>query len=137
MAVSRAEELHAAMVAALRADTTLAALVGARVHDDPRQDVRFPWVQVSQDLGEPFDGIALDGWEQLMRVDVWSRTGGRTLEATRIATAVYAALHGMDLALSAGSFVNGRMVSGGQMMLREDDGETVHVVQRFRFVTQH
>lgn len=136
MAVARTHELQVAITAALKANSAVAALVGTRVYDRVPQAVTFPYVEVTQDIGEPFDAIGLDGWEQLMRLDVWSRTGGRSVEATQIAAATYAALHNVSLTLSTGDFINGRMIPGGQQMLREDDQETVHVLQRFRYVTQ-
>lgn len=137
MAVARPYELQVAITAALKADSALAALVGTRVYDRVPQAVTFPFVEVTQDIGEPFDAIGLDGWEQLIRIDIWSRTGGRSVEATQIAAASYAALHNVSLSLASGDFINGRMIPGGQQMLREDDQETVHVLQRYRYVTQN
>lgn len=136
MAVARAYELQVAITTALKADAAVAALVGTRVYDRVPQAVTFPFIEVTQDIGEPFDGMGMDGWEQLMTLDIWSRTGGRSVEATQIAAATYAALHNADLSLSTGDFINGRMLPGGQQMLKEDDQETVHVLQRFRYVTQ-
>ncbi len=136
MGAQRAYELQVALTAALKADAAVAALVSARIYDDPPQTVSFPFIQVSQDVGEPFDGTGLDGWEQIMRLDIWSRTGGRSVEATEIAAATYALLHNRTFLLTQGSNINGRMIPGGQQVLRDKDTQTVHVPQRFRYVTQ-
>lgn len=136
MAVSRAEELQVAITAALKADATVTGLVSTRIYDRIPQNVTYPCIGVGQDTGEPFDAAGLDGWEQLMRLDIWSRTGGRSVEAVQIAAATYALLHNRTFLLSAGLNINGRMIPGGQQMLRDDDHETVQVLQRFRYVTQ-
>ena len=128
-------ELHEAIVAALRADTDITAEVSTRVYDAAPQHTAFPFIVVSLSIGEPFDAQALDGWEAIMRVDIFSRKGGQAGQAYDIAKACHAALHNQTLTLSTQTFVNGRMLPGGQRMVRDDDMETVHILQRYRYVT--
>ncbi len=133
----RTREIHVAIVAALKADSAVAALVSTRIYDRAPEGVTFPCVQVTAEIGSYFDGVELAGWEQVMRVDIWSRAGGGIGESYDIAEAISTVLHGTDQTLGAGKFINGRMIDGGQRIDRDADTETIHTMQRYRFVTQN
>lgn len=133
----RGHELQVSITSRLLAAADVLAAVGSRIYDRVPQNVAFPYLQVTQDLGEPWDAVGFNGWEQVMRVDVWSRDAGETRDAVLVARTVFAALHNQPLVLTEGDLVNGRMLPGGQHVIREEDGRTVHVVQRYRFVTQN
>lgn len=126
--------IHVAVVAALVNAPALAAIVGARVYDSVPQETTYPFCQVTVETGEPYDGVRLDGWECLVRVDHWSRNGGRVQEAHEMAAASYGALHNAEIAIAGVGFVHIRLLPGGQRIVRETDDRTIEAIQRFRVV---
>lgn len=105
--MSAALALQAAMVAALKADAAVAAIVGARVYDRVPEDVVFPFLVIdgvteTPDRAEDLASVEVAGvWR------VWVRDGGRAGEtaprprATTLASAVAVALDGAALDLGA------------------------------------
>lgn len=90
--------LQAAIVAALRADPAVAALVGGRVYDEPPEDVEFPYCRIGMtDLRI----LRLSGpWaddDVMLSVECHSRPLAGRVEAARIAHAVRGALDGAAL----------------------------------------
>lgn len=93
--------LQAAIVAALRADPAVAALVGGRVYDEPPEDVEFPYCRIGMtDLRI----LRLSGpWaddDVMLSVECHSRPTSGRVEAARIAHAVRRCLDGAALALA-------------------------------------
>lgn len=91
--------LQGAVVAALKADAGLTALISSRIYDAPPQDAVFPYVEIGEiqlvdDGAECFDGAA----EAYVTLHVWSRSVGRP-ECHRIAEEIRGCLHyaGLDL----------------------------------------
>lgn len=128
-------KIHAAIVAALKADSAVSAIVGSRIYDRVPQSVTFPYGQVTVEIGEPYDGADLQGWEAVVRIDWWSRKNGQSGEVYNVASAAYAVLHGSALTAAGTTIVNGRLLPGGQRLIRDDDRKTAHILQRYRFVT--
>lgn len=125
-------QVQAALVALLKADPALNALVGARLFDVAPQDTAFPYCEFGDALGEPFDGVAMSGWESVVTLHTWSRAAGRG-ECLRVLAAINDAVHDRQLSLSSSNFVNGRLLS--QRTIPNGDQETTHGIQQFRFVT--
>ncbi|PWE27000.1 DUF3168 domain-containing protein [Pararhodobacter marinus] len=92
--------LQAAVIAALRADSGVAALVGARVYDEPPQDVAFPYIRYGTDNLAPLrlSGECVDE-DVAFSVEVHSRPVAGRVEVKRIAHAVRAALDDQGLIL--------------------------------------
>lgn len=122
--------IQAAIVAALKA--ALPALVGSRVYDRPPQDVAFPYVSLGAETLVPWEAQEMEGVEIDWQIDTWSRAGGR-VECRQIMQAIREALHEQELAIVGHAFVRGRLQL--QLTLDDPDGETVHGVQRFTFIT--
>ena len=69
--------LQAALVAALRADTELAALVGAAIFDAPPQGAEAPYVAIARHDLLPRDGDAAPGFEHRITFHVWAAEPSR------------------------------------------------------------
>lgn len=92
--------LQAALVAALRADAGVAALVGARVYDEPPQDVVLPYVRLGN-----LDASALrmdchTDTDITVSIECHSRPASGRVEAGRMAYAVRLALDDVSLTLA-------------------------------------
>lgn len=123
--------LQAALVAALKADAGVSALVGARVYDRAPEAVAFPYLSLGPERTEPFDAQGTEGREIVWQVDVWSEAAGR-VEARQIMAAVAARLHEGALTVTGFAFVMGILLS--QRTLAEPDGARTHGVMTFRFI---
>ena len=95
MADGPALALQAALVARLKANAGVTALVGARVYDEPPQNVQFPYVRIGTvDLAP----LRLSGpcthEDLVLSVEAHSRPVAGRVEAARIAHAIRLALDG-------------------------------------------
>lgn len=88
---SPALELHGLIVARLKTDPAVAALIGDRVYDSVPDGVVFPYVSMGPRDEISDDADCITGFEISLQVDVWSRKPGFP-EAQRIADAVRASL---------------------------------------------
>src|SRR5690606_33858644 len=89
--------LVAAVIARLRADATVAALVGGRVWDEAPDDADFPQLRIGRGESRPVDADG-GGVEQVLTITGVSRFAGAE-EGRAITAAVRACLH--NAALSA------------------------------------
>jgi hypothetical protein len=95
MADGPALALQAALVARLRANAGLSALIGARVYDAPPQSVVFPYVRIGQIESRPLRLTAPHTHEELtFSVEAHSRPVTGRVEVSRIAFAIRLALDG-------------------------------------------
>jgi hypothetical protein len=88
---------QAAVIARLKADATVAALVGARVYDEPPQDAVFPYIRLG---AVEVDIVPTDGrtaWLLTFGVEAHSRPVAGRVEATRLAETIVAALEDADV----------------------------------------
>ena len=101
MADGPALALQAALVTRLRANAGISALVGARVYDEPPQNVVFPYVRIGNvDLAPlRLSGDCRDD-DIRFSIEAHSRPVAGRVEATRIAAAVVAALDGAALTVA-------------------------------------
>lgn len=93
MANDEIGETMAGIRAALIADPDLAAVVGDRVLDDPRQDVAFPFVRFGnmETVSDDTDGT--EGTQVQVGLEVHSRPEWGRVEATGICKMIQAVLH--------------------------------------------
>lgn len=119
----------AAFVAALKAEPSVAAIVGDRVYDRVPQRVQYPCLQVRDIQVMADDAECVDGFEIFADVHIWSRAYG-TPEARRLCSAVHTALHNATLTLATYSVVEIRHQS--TRVLDDPDGETSHGIVTFR-----
>ena len=124
--------LQAALIARLRSDDALDALVGGRIWDgEPARRV-FPYVTVTRVESRPVraDG---GGVEQVLTLTGHSRFEG--LEETRaISAAIRAALHEADLTAEGVRVVNPRVTFAD--VFGSPEGRRSHAVVRVRAVTE-
>lgn len=127
-------ELQGAIVARLKADVSLAAIVGPRIFDHvPRAPggavtAEFPFVNVADGDVLQDDATCVTGYEITLTIEVWSRAVGFP-EAKRIAHAVAASLHNWDAPLPTNRCIALRHRQ--TRMFRDPDGLTSHGVLEF------
>jgi hypothetical protein len=124
--------LQAALIARLRADDTLDALVSGRVWDGEPAKRVFPYVTVSRVQSRPVraDG---GGVEQVLTLTGHSRFEGLE-EARAISAAIRAALDEADLTAEGVRVVNPRVTFAD--VFGSPEGRRSHAVLRMRAVTE-
>jgi hypothetical protein len=129
-------ELQVAIVARLKADANVAALVSGRIYDYVPRDAAtgkvtatFPYVSFGpeQDIPEQYDCI--DASEIVMQLDGWSRDPGFR-EVKRIANAVKSALQDAPLPINDNALVY--LEYDGRRVFRDPDGVTSQAAITFR-----
>lgn len=122
-------EILQKVVAALKADTAVAALVGTKVfdrppHKDGQPDVDSPYISLgphdstTDDLADCLDIVSLT-----FQVDAWSWGTGSAYsraEASNIASSVRKALHRREITLASGEVVE--VLHRQTRFLRDPDG---------------
>ena len=96
-------ELQKGVRAALVANSTLTALVAARVYDEPPQNVTYPFVRFGDIQPRSMDTDGSTGADVTFNIEGYSQTTGR-VEATQIAEAVRTALHRQEGSVSLNGF---------------------------------
>ncbi|MBX3495916.1 MAG: DUF3168 domain-containing protein [Parvibaculum sp.] len=125
--------LQKAVHAALAADAALAALVAARIYDNPPDDVALPYLTLGESEMRDWSVGEGAGAEHRLSLHAFARGGGRT-QAKAILGAVRAALHDAALTLEGHALVNLRFLDAETR--REPDGTTWRGTIRFRAVTE-
>lgn len=127
--------LHKALLAHLRADADLAALLGdpPRVHDAPPAAPVWPMVLFGRAETRPWGGLEGEGLEHALTLTCLSRFDGAE-EAKAIVAALRARLHNAAPALEGWRLVNLRVTYGD--VFRAADGRAFHGVVRLRAVTE-
>lgn len=117
-----------AIIALLRADAAVAALVGSKIYDRVPPAVEKPYVSLgpAQQTQEDFDCV--NGAEIFQQVDCWSAKPGYA-EAKGLAHAVRQALHNVTVTQSGVTFEIEHRFSN---VFRDADGLTSHGVLSFR-----
>lgn len=97
--MSASAELQKAIVAALRADAAVSAIVGARVFDRMPRAGEYPCVTYgpSDERDESVPCVTLS--DHAVQIDCWSQDAGRKEPCKRLVAAVKAALNEADLSL--------------------------------------
>lgn len=126
--------LQIAVYAALAADASVTALIGAgKIFDDVPREAEFPYIVFGQGLERDWSTGAEAGSEHVLVLHVWSRHSGRR-ETLEVMKAVCGALDDQPLTLSGHRLVNLRHeVSEAR---RADDGETYQGIVMFRAITE-
>lgn len=88
-----------AIVAALKANATVAALVADRVFGRPPVGAAFPYISIGASDFVPTDDECIDSREETLQIDVWDRSDGRLNPCRGVVDAVYVALHQTTLTL--------------------------------------
>lgn len=126
--------VQAAVVAALKADAGVGAVVGDRIYDRAPGSATFPFVSLGPTLGgTEVETQGGEGWETVVTLDVWSRYAPGRKEAADALAAIHAALQNVDLSLSGFTVVMLRLIDS--RLMSDEDGVTTHGVARYRIVT--
>ena len=128
--------VQAAVVAALRADSSLTGLLAegaASVLDHVPQSTPFPYLVVGESASKAFDTKTEEGMEQLVTLHSWSTYSGMA-EIKDIMAAVVAALDRASLTVIGHDLVDISFLSSEAML--DEDGVTRHGLQRFRVLTE-
>ena len=119
-------ELQRVIVATLKADAAVNALIAGRVYDRVPSPATFPYVVVGDDQVSQAHAQCLEGsTEVFSSLHAWSREVGK-VEAKKIAGAVVTALNGAPLALTGYRLV--LIEHDNTQHLGDPDGITSHSV---------
>lgn len=132
MSLAPDHDLIKACMAALKADATLASLVGGRIFDRPSDkaaaadDGAYPYISLGPTSSLPADVDCVDGVEVTIQFDVWSSGDGEafsTVECRAIVERIRRVLHDADLTLTDNALVTLQYELG---RVTRDDGVTSH-----------
>jgi hypothetical protein len=124
--------LQESVVARLRADAGVTALVGVRVYDgEAPEGASMPFLIVGEPTETPEDVLGRDGYMITLTFHAWSTHRGRK-QVLEILEAMDAALTGAVLTLAG--FLSARARREFRSVLVEDDGVR-HGLARYRFIT--
>ena len=132
MADGPALAMQLAIVAALRASGSVAALVGSRIYDEPPDGAVLPYVRLGAIEPLPQRSTGTDGVRLMFGIEAHSRPTAGRVEATRICEAVVALFDGATQALAP---IGYRVVSLEWMTQttgRDDDGKTYLGITAFQ-----
>jgi hypothetical protein len=121
-------ELQGALVARLKADAPLAALVGTRVYDQPPSPVTYPYVTIGEAQTIRDDATCISGGQVYLTLHAWSVAVG-FLEVKRIADAVTESLHLAPVTLATNRLIS--LMHRQTRTFRDADGLTSHAVIEF------
>jgi hypothetical protein len=119
--------LQKALVARLKADAAVNAIVAGRIYDGvplnaPKPYISFGPFDVLPDLGD-----CLDGAQAVIQLDAWSLQNGSTVQVKQLGAAIAAALDEATFALDAPHVLVDMTVEPIRY-LKEPDGLTAHGV---------
>jgi hypothetical protein len=113
--------------------------IGATVYDDVptlpdgQPQANFPYVVIGDDTFAPWDTDDQLGGEMTVTLHIWSRAGGMR-EAKTIAGQMYSLLHRARLSVMGYHLID--CLCEFSEFMRDPDGETRHVVVRYRIKVQ-
>lgn len=122
-------EMQGAIVARLRADPNLAAIISGRVFDNVPKDADFPYVTYGPVDALTDDADCITGFDLAIQLHVWSRAVGYP-ESKRIADLIRVSLHqadDIDLPVNALALIEHRQTT----TTRDPDGLTSHAIMQF------
>lgn len=100
MADGYALATQVALIAALKANAAVTALVGSRIYDEPPQDVKFPYIHITEISPYAEDTDCTQGATVQIGLQAHSRSIQGRVECVRVAEAVQSALHRNEGALT-------------------------------------
>lgn len=131
--------LQGALIAAMKADAGVAALVADRVYDVPKgtngQPPLKPYVSLGPFQVLPEDADCSEGVSVVIQIDGWDDKGPGTTGAKKLGAAIARLLQNAELALGDGQRLVNMVVEQIQY-LREPDGITAHAVITVRSQTE-
>ena len=119
-------ELQKAIVAALKADAAVTAIINGRIYDAVPGGAAKPYVSFGPFQLLPEHGDCLDGGEAFVTLDAWA-AGPDTVQVKQLGTAIARALDLAPIVLDAPQRLVEMSVEQTQYM-RDPDGITAHGV---------
>ncbi|MFF7365816.1 DUF3168 domain-containing protein [Streptomyces sp. NPDC008125] len=126
--------VQGALVAALRGDTGLSALING-VYDFTPEDVPYPFLVVGEAVETPDNRHGGFGRQTVATLHVWSRYRGYA-EVLRIGARVTDLLDHQPLAIPGLDWIATRFEFSQTLTDPEPPGDIRHLVLRFRIVTE-
>lgn len=114
------------ILALLKADAAVAAIVADRVIDGPTAKTAFPYVSLGASDVEMIDAECIRGRDETVQIDCWSRDDGKLWPCKKLVDAVSGALHEQEGPLSSGALISLNVVLTRTFVDR--DGITAHGV---------
>jgi hypothetical protein len=125
--MSESWALQKIIFARLTTFAPLQALIAARIYDAPKRDsVAFPYVSFGPCDITIDDADCIDGREEALQIDCWSRREGGQKQVKQIADAVKKALHEWQAEPDVGALVSMRVIK--IRVFNDPDGITTHGV---------
>lgn len=124
--------LMKAIIALLRDDASIGALIGDRIYTKIPQKETFPYAYVQINSGD-FSGKDFTGMEHTVEIKVFSRKDSPK-ECAQVRSALYNALNRIEdtLTLDTGHVASVNFINS--LLLKEDDGVTWQGVIQFDIV---
>ena len=124
--------MQAALVTALRADGPVAALVGARVVDEPGQGIAFPYVRIySIEAGRADTSNTLAA-ELTISIRAYARDsakgGAGKVQAWRVLGAIHDALHRAEAAIAPAGWRLVEMIERTAVVREDADAKSMEGV---------
>jgi hypothetical protein len=110
------------VLAALKANADVDALVSTRIYDEPPQDVAFPYLRFNTIQPSAFDTDTAEGALVDISLEAHSRSASGRVEATQIAEAVQSALHRQEASVSVSGFTLVELIFDVISVTRDSDG---------------
>lgn len=111
-----------ALIAALKANAGVTALVGQRIYDEPPTGVTYPYIHISSIEPAPWDTTCTEGATVQIGLQAHSRATQGRVEATRVAEAVKAALHRRETDITMTEFTLVEMIFQTFVADRDPEG---------------
>jgi len=121
-------ELQGAMLARMKANSTLTTLIAGRIYDQPPSPVTYPYVTIGEAQKIRDDATCISGGIVYLTMHAWSQKPGFP-EVKQVADAVEESLHLAPLALPTNRLIS---INHHQTrVFRDQDGLTSHAVIEF------
>lgn len=122
------------ILAKLKGDAGVSALVGSRIYDGPPATPEFPYISLGASDFTPDDADCIDMREETIQIDCWSRANGRKWPCKQIVDAVVGALRHLDGDLAEGALVDSEIRIA--RVINDPDGITAHGIVQLAAVIE-
>lgn len=126
--------LQGALVALLKADNAVSAIVGPRIYDAVPDKPTFPYLVVGDGQVVGDDNECDEASEVFVQIHAWSRAQGWP-EVKQLAGAVRSAVRGASFVLPGFNVTLQEFVQA--LWLRDPDGQSRHAPIEFHFLVAH
>lgn len=135
--MSASEALQLAVINALKGNAALSEITGGDISQNAPVGFSSPYVTLGPSSFTPESADDLEGQEETLQVDCWSKQGGSLAQTKRMVGLITKALHGADLEIAEPFAVSEVNVVLAQSFLDRDQ-ETGHgVIQVTAYVEDH